>query len=233
MRVFISLFFFLSFSLNATQITVVTEIFPDFQYLDENNKIIGRSVDTVRKALDATDISYSISAHNWSVSYNAVLRDESTCIFSIVRLPNRENKFVWIGELENFDSAIYALKSRHIKINTLNDAKRYKTAVLRDNFSHHYLLERGFSELKNLLLIDNFDKIDKLMTTRHNMLDFIILSKNQFDYRSKTELKLKKLEPVYKLNTVNSPLFFACNVNMDTETVSKLRAGFTATSMMK
>ncbi|MEI8641032.1 hypothetical protein P4S68_07650 [Pseudoalteromonas sp. Hal099] len=56
--------------------------------------------------------------------------------------------------------------------------------MLRDNFSHHYLLERGFSEANNLLIIDSLDKIDKLISTRHDILDFVILSKKQFNYRA-------------------------------------------------
>ena len=204
----------------------VTEVFPDFQYLNKDNQLVGRSVDKVHKALEGTGINYSISANNWAISYNAALRDKNTCLFSIVRLPNRESKFTWVGELESFDSAIYGLKSRSIKLNTLNDAKGYKIAVLRDNFSHHYLLERGFSESRHLLLIDSLDKIDKLISTRHEILDFVVLSKKQFNYRIKTEPKLRLLEPVLNLNTSKSPLYFACNINMDPALVAQLKAAF-------
>ena len=165
MKGFVFLLCFLYPIAHANEINIVTEVFPDFQYLDANNQLAGRSVEKVKNALDAAGISYTMSANNWSVSYNAALRDKNTCIFSIVRLPPRENNFVWIAELEEFESAIYGLKSRGIKLKTLHDAKRYKIAVLRDNFSHHYLLERGFNESRHLLLIDNLDKIDKLITS--------------------------------------------------------------------
>jgi len=211
---------------NAAEITILTEVFPDFQYLNKDNQLVGRSVDKVHKALEGTGINYSISANNWAISYNAALRDKNTCLFSIVRLPNRESKFTWVGELESFDSAIYGLKSRSIKLNTLNDAKGYKIAVLRDNFSHHYLLERGFSESRHLLLIDSLDKIDKLISTRHEILDFVVLSKKQFNYRIKTEPKLRLLEPLLNLNTSKSPLYFACNINMDPALVAQLKAAF-------
>jgi len=204
----------------------VTEIFPDFQYIDSNGQLAGRSVDKVKKALATTDIKYTMSSHSWAVSYNAVLRDKNTCIFSIVKLPNREDKFSWIAQLERFDSAIYALKSRHIRLNTLNDVKNYKIAVVRDNFSHHYLLERGFSETKNLLIIDSLDKIDKLISTRYDILDFVILSNQQFNYRAKLEPKLKLLEPILNLNTRQSPLYFACNINMEQSLQDKLSAAF-------
>lgn len=226
MRCFFYVLCLLCVKVDAAEITIVTEVFPDFQYINENNQLAGRSVEKVHKALQGTGIDYAILPNNWAISYNAVLRDKNTCIFSMVRLPNREDKFVWVGELERFDSAIYALKSRGIKLNTLNDAKRYKIAVLRDNFSHHYLLERGFSEKTHLLLIDNLDKIDKLISTRHNILDFVVLSKKQFNYRIKKEPRLKLLEPVLTLNTSKSPLYFACNINMDPSLVTQLKAAF-------
>jgi len=226
MKLLMFLLFISCIKVDATEITIVTEVFPDFQYINEDNKLVGRSVDKVHKALESTGINYTMLAHSWAISYNAALRDKNTCIFSIVRLPNRESKFNWVGELESFDSAIYGLKSRGIKLNTLNDAKKYKIAVLRDNFSHHYLLERGFSESKHLLLIDSLDKIDKLISTRHEILDFVVLSKKQFSYRIKTEPKLELLEPLLNLNTTQSPLFFACNVNMDSALVSQLKAAF-------
>ncbi|CAM2880328.1 substrate-binding periplasmic protein [Pseudoalteromonas distincta] len=226
MRLYILILCFACIKVNAAEITIVTEVFPDFQYIDENNQLAGRSVDKVKKALATTDIKYTMSAHSWAVSYNAVLRDKNTCIFSIVKLPNREDKFSWIAQLERFDSAIYSLKSRHIHLNTLNDAKNYKIAVLRDNFSHHYLLERGFSETKNLLIIDSLDKIDKIISTRYDILDFVILSNKQFNYRAKLEPKLKLLEPVLNLNTKQPPLYFACNINMEQSLQDKLSAAF-------
>lgn len=232
MKLLIFLLFISCIKVDATEITIVTEVFPDFQYFNEENKLVGRSVDKVHKALEGTVIKYTMLAHSWAISYNAALRDKNTCIFSIVRLPNRESNFNWVGELESFDSAIYALKSRSIKLNTLNDAKGYKIAVLRDNFSHHYLLERGFSESRNLLLIDSLDKIDKLISTRHNILDFVVLNKKQFNYRVKTEPRLELLEPVLSLNTAQYPLFFACNINMDPALVTQLKVAFSKVSVL-
>ncbi|BBW93563.1 amino acid ABC transporter substrate-binding protein [Pseudoalteromonas sp. PS1M3] len=226
MKGFVFLLCVLCSTVKAHEINIVTEVFPDFQYIDANNKLAGRSVEKVKNALDKTDINYSLSANNWTVSYNAALRDKNTCIFSIVRLPQREDKFVWVSKLEPFESAIFALKSRGIKLNTLNDAKRYKIAVLKDNFSHHYLRERGFNENRHLLLIDNLDKIDKLISTRREILDFVVLSKKQFNYRLKTEPKLNLLEPVFDLNTTQAPLYFACNANMDPQIIKKLAHAF-------
>jgi polar amino acid transport system substrate-binding protein len=226
MKVLMCLFFFYCLKINAVEITLVTENFPDFQYVDNNSQLVGRSLDKVKTALDNINIKYTILVDNWTVSYNAALRDENTCIFSIARMHNREHKFQWIAELENFESAIYALKSRNIKINTLNDAKRYKIAVLRENYGHHYLLDNNFSESKNLLLIESLDNIDELISTRYDVLDLVVLGRKQFYHRVKNQPKLKLLEPVFNLNDLTSPLYFACNINMAPALVLQLKRAF-------
>jgi polar amino acid transport system substrate-binding protein len=226
MKVLMCLFFFYCLKINAVEITLVTENFPDFQYVDNNSQLVGRSLDKVKTALDNINIKYTILVDNWTVSYNAALRDENTCIFSIARMHNREHKFQWIAELENFESAIYALKSRNIKINTLNDAKRYKIAVLRENYGHHYLLDNNFSESKNLLLIESLDNIDELISTRYDVLDLVVLGRKQFYHRAKNQPKLKLLEPVFNLNDLTSPLYFACNINMAPALVLQLKRAF-------
>ncbi|XQF94404.1 hypothetical protein ACOBV9_20000 (plasmid) [Pseudoalteromonas espejiana] len=52
---------------NAAEITIVTEVFPDFQYIDENGQLAGRSVDKVKNALDNSDIKYTMLAHSWAL----------------------------------------------------------------------------------------------------------------------------------------------------------------------
>ena len=75
-------------------------------------------------------------------------------------------------------------------------------------------------------VVDNLDKIDKLISTRHDILDFVILSKKQFNYRAQFEPKLKLLEPIFTLNTQHSPLYFACNKNMPQSLQDRLSLAF-------
>ena len=59
-------------------ITVVTENFPNFQYLDENGVLTGTVVDKVKSGLEKSGVDYKLSVNSWSISYNAALRDSNT-----------------------------------------------------------------------------------------------------------------------------------------------------------
>ena len=136
----------------AAKLTVVTENFAPAQYLDANNNLVGDAADKVRLALDSAGIDYSISVSDWSMAYNIALRDPQTCIFSISRSPEREHNFIWFAKLAQFDTNFYSLKSKGISLTNLEQAKQYRIAVLKDNYSHHYLLSKGFKENENLML---------------------------------------------------------------------------------
>ena len=111
-------------------ITVVTENLPQLQYQDENGELVGTVVDKVLTSLKQSNINYEISVNPWSVSYNAALRDENTCIFSIARLPARERDFIWLSKLGRFSASFYSFNFQQISISHLQQAKQYRIAVL-------------------------------------------------------------------------------------------------------
>ncbi|XQF91363.1 hypothetical protein ACOBV8_20505 (plasmid) [Pseudoalteromonas espejiana] len=64
MKLYLLILCFACIRVNAAEITIVTEVFPDFQYIDENGQLAGRSVDKVKSALD-NYIKYTMLAHSW------------------------------------------------------------------------------------------------------------------------------------------------------------------------
>lgn len=202
------------------KLNIVTENFPPAQYIDDNNQLTGHVVEKVRKALDASSIDYTISVHSWSTAFNTALRDPQTCIFSVTRSKEREDKLLWIAELAELTTNFYALDSKNIQLDNLEQAKQYRVAVLKDNYSHQYLLSQGFEEGKNLLAMDSFDNIFNIVRSRKNSIDLVTLPKQRADYEQQTQQTIDNLQPVLKLNIKQPSLYFACNKALDK--VSKL-----------
>jgi len=163
----------------VAKLTVVTENFAPAQYLDANNNLVGDAADKVRLVLDSVGIDYSISVNDWSMAYNIALRDPQTCIFSISRSPEREHNFIWFAKLAQFDTNFYSLKSKGISLTNLEQAKQYRIAVLKDNYSHHYLLSKGFKENENLMLFSSFDNIFKIIQTRSSSIDLVVIQRSE------------------------------------------------------
>ncbi|MFC3034792.1 amino acid ABC transporter substrate-binding protein [Pseudoalteromonas fenneropenaei] len=204
----------LNASVRAAELNIVTENFPNFQYLNEQGQLQGKAAELVLKVLEASKIDHQISVMNWSLAYNAALRDDNTCLFSIARLDTRESQFTWVFPVAVFSASFYALESANITLSRLDDALQYKTAVIRNNFSHQYLLERGFDEERHLILITNFDNVFDLLATRSDLLDLVILSDAQYEYRlAKGEIKVP-LQRLWTLEAGRTELYFACNKNI-------------------
>lgn len=207
-------------------ITVVTENLPQLQYQDENGELVGTVVDKVLTSLKQSNINYEISVNPWSVSYNAALRDENTCIFSIARLPARERDFIWLSKLGRFSASFYSFNFQQISISNLQQAKQYRIAVLKDNYSHIFLKEHGFDETNQLILLDSFDNIYDVLKSRRTSIDLVVLSDQQFNFELQKDSSLNSLKPVFSIPVVNPDLYFACNKNMNTAWLEKLSKAF-------
>ena len=210
----------------AAKLTVVTENFAPAQYLDANNNLVGDAADIVRLVLDNAGIDYSISVNDWSMTYNIALRDPQTCIFSISRSPERESSFVWFAKLAQFDTNFYSLKSKGIVLTSLDQAKQYRIAVLKDNYSHHYLLSQGFKENENLMLFNSFDNIFKIIRARSSSIDLVVIPAQRINHEQSHLLNELQLEPLMPINVSQAPLYFACNKNLPNKLKRQLSAAF-------
>lgn len=210
----------------AAKLTVVTENFAPAQYLDANNNLVGDAADIVRLVLDSAGIDYSISVNDWSMTYNIALRDPQTCIFSISRSPERESSFVWFAKLAQFDTNFYSLKNKGIVLTSLEQAKQYRIAVLKDNYSHHYLLSQGFKENENLMLFNSFDNIFKIIKARSSSIDLVVIPAQRISHEQSHLLSKLQLEPLMPINANQAPLYFACNKNLPNKLKQQLSTAF-------
>lgn len=217
-------FFLLSTKTFAYTLNIVTELFPTYQYLDKQGNLAGPTVTKVRNILADADIDYSLSVEPWHVAYSAVKRDPNTCIFSIGRNNQREDMFNWVFPVGQFTSSFYALKSRNLKLSVLEDALKYRTAVIRNNFSHQYLKEHGFNEQEQLVVISSFSKVLEILETRKNQLDLVVLGDSQVQDASKDNKLMQHLEPLLKLENINNQLYFACNKSVPDYILDKLHS---------
>lgn len=213
---------FYSSSILAYQLHVVTENFPSYQAINKDGKLEGPAAEKVRNILAHSNIAYQINIESWATAYSAVKRDSNTCIFSIGRNRARENQFNWLFPIAKFTSSFYALKDSNIVMNDLEDAFKYRTAVIRNNFSHQYLKEHGFSEEKNLVIVSTFNKVLELLETRRSVLDLVVLSDTQVNSVDNKETMMRFLKPVFALANLDQQLYFACNLDVPKNVTDKI-----------
>jgi len=222
----ISLSLILSFKAATQQQTIhlVTEHLPPYQVLEENGEISGFAVELIHEVMKRSGYQYQLNGYSWARSYNLTLQKPNYCIFSIARIPEREKLFAWIGTITEVNNAvIWGLKSQHrSKKLTLEEIKNYLIAVNKNDVTHLGLVERGFSEKRNLYVLEHTDSLINLLVTRPE-IDFIVADDITIGYRAELAgVDLNLIERVYEIKDLPLNFYLACNKQTDKNIINKL-----------
>ena len=132
-------------------LNVVTEEFPPYNYTDDG-KIKGISTTVVTETLKRSGLKYRLRALPWRSAYKKIaLKEKNVLIYSIYRSAERETLFAaWVGPILP-PAAVYFYKLRartDIKVASLDEARRYKIGVTRDDINHELLKKLNFPRLE-------------------------------------------------------------------------------------
>ena len=174
-------------------VKVVTEDWKPFSF-EEDGVVKGSSTEIVRQVLDRMGADYSFKVYPWARAYSMAREDENTLIFAIVRTPEREPLFRWVGQVAPTDqSSFYKLRSRDdIVINSLEDTKPYTIVTNRDSDKHQFLVANGFEKI--ILESDQVLTVKLFLSGRTDLL--IMHDINLLPHLEALEIPLEKLERV-------------------------------------
>jgi polar amino acid transport system substrate-binding protein len=134
----------------ATMVTCVTEENRPVNFL-ENGKVTGFSTEVVEAVLKEIEVQGDIQIMPWARAYATALHKENVLIFTIMRTPEREHLFKWVGVVSPPDSSyLYALRERKLKLDHLEDALRYNIATINGDAREQYLESKGFVKGRQL-----------------------------------------------------------------------------------
>lgn len=207
--------------ITTEKITVVTEHLAPFQIV-EGNSITGLSHEMVDTVFKKSGLSYEIEAHPWSLSYNRAKNKANVCIYSLGRLPLREDQFQWVGHLAKSSISIYSLATKSYEISSLEEVKHYQTAVIRDDVTHHFLLSKGFVEGQNLYVMDNYDALLTLLELPSRNIDLVLINDGLIFNRFKDKNQISKYKSVYALNELTLDFYLACSLQTSPTIVNYL-----------
>lgn len=208
----------------ATDIRVVTEHLPPYQ-INTAAGPRGFATEVVQQLFKEADQPYQIEFQSWSRAYQLALRDANVCIYSISKSDERQRLFQWVGALSYNITGVYALKNRtDIRLTSLDDARKYTIAVTRDDITHHYLLQHGFREGKELYVLDTVDSMLQVLANRSKEIDLVLVNDTILKYRAH-EAGMSEQQFTRLLDLPDLPLDFhlACSLKTSPALVAKLR----------
>lgn len=210
----------------AQRVHIVTESLPPFQIV-QDNKVTGLATDVVHEVMSRTELEYDINAYPWNYSYNLTLRDANTCIYSMARIEHRETKFIWVGAVVDIETTFYSLKSgADVDIKSLEDAKNYKTVVIRDDVTHHFLAARGFVENEHFYVAENSEQMIRLLKIKDNFHIVLVDPVTLGPRLAGSSLTIDDFEYEYLVKEVPTKYYLACNTKMNITTLKALQSAF-------
>jgi polar amino acid transport system substrate-binding protein len=144
----------------AAAIHYFTENYPPFNY-EQETLLYGVSVDILDALFEKLEIPLNredVMLKTWSEGYNTVLNTSQTALFSMVRAPERESLFKWVGPIAPHKDVLIAKKSAAIAIGTASDIPNYKIAVIRDYSNVQLLLDAGIPQ-NELIIAENSSEL--------------------------------------------------------------------------
>jgi len=211
---------FLSLSLAAPAahaLTLVTEENAPFNYT-EQGKVVGLSTEIVTELGRRSGIPLQIQSMPWEKGYIAVQRDKETCIYSTVRLDNREQLFSWIGPIATNQWVLIG-KSEFAGINVVEDARKYRVGVVARDAKIEFLMSKGVTDLREV----SEDGLNppRLVLGRDDPNRIDLWATSAYGARRTAErAKVKDIKVVLPLHAV--PLYLACGRNTSPQTVKAL-----------
>lgn len=200
----------------ATKIKLVTENYPPFN-MEESGKIVGMSTDILKELLKRENIEYSLELFPWARSYKMGMEEKDTVVYSTTRTPEREALFKWVGPLVSNDWVFFAKKGSSIKINSLDDARKYSVGGYNGDATSEFLLKEKFEKGKNLQLATN-DKQNALKLEA-GRIDLWATGSQLGPWIAKTE-KTGKVVPLYTFK--KTEMYAAFNKDFDAALIKKL-----------
>lgn len=128
-------------------LTLLTEDYPPLNYLNEG-KLTGAGVDVVTEIQTLLKSKVKIEVMPWKRAYLRASGAEKIGIFSLVRSPERERLFKWVGPIATKRYAFYGLKSEELYASKIKDLTSYKIGVQIGSRLESYLEEQGFANVQ-------------------------------------------------------------------------------------
>jgi len=224
----VSIFIVLQVSaLNAASledISILTEDYPPYTYVDSTGEVEGMSVRMLEESyaqIDETLDKSRIKVQPWARAYRSALNGKNTLLFSTNRTAQREKLFQWAGPISNAKTVLLARVDRHIKIDGPQSLRQYVIGGIRDDVAMQLVAKELAGE-------------GTLLSSPYNRSLLRMLSLGRIDLWAYSERAAKQLlskngfnpadyESVYTLQ--NSNIYFAFSKNTPSHLVTKLQLG--------
>lgn len=217
--------FFSSISFGEDKLRLYTENYPPYNmsnsgqpFAHKAEDISGLCTELVKAILKHSKVDFSLKLREWSAGLNRAQKRPNHAIFCTAKTEERDPYFHWIGPLTEIEWTLFAKPGSKIKLESLDDAKKYRIGGYKGDVLSDYLIEKGF----DVVTIAN-DALNprKLML---DQIDLWITDGLSGPYLASESEDIEDLTKVLVFRT--TPLYLAVNVESNEKIVNELNNAF-------
>lgn len=208
----------------AGDLMVVTEDIAPYSYR-EDGEVKGMSTEVVEAVLEGAGYRAKIEVLPWARSFHLAQTRPNTLLYSVIRTPEREEMFAWIGAVAPYRVSLYKLADNDaIALTTLDEAKPYRVGVYLADAKHDYLTNRGFQNL-DPVESDVFN-LRKLLLGR---IDLMAIDDAALGQLLKSEgVEPTRLQRAVSIPELSGETYLAINKTSDADLITALQDSLTA-----
>lgn len=204
---------------------IVGEVWEPYQYPDKSGDPAGFATQVVAQLLKQAKIApREVEFYPWVRAYKKAQTERNMLILSLSRIPEREDKFIWIGKISSQYFQFYALKtnSKISKAKTLDDIFNYTIVVSKNSALDKYLTKRNFPNVERIL--DNDEAYQMLAKERADLMFKAPSASNpevKFEGYSDSDLKV-----IYTPSDAKNDFYLALSKDSSPDLAKRLQKAF-------
>ena len=113
-------------------------------------KITGLGTEVVEAVLQQLGLQGQFQSMPWARAYETASNVPGVLIYSMVRTPEREKRFKWVGVIAPSEYYLFSLADKRLTIDSLGKAQGLQIGTVNQSVGEQFLLSRGFVKGKNL-----------------------------------------------------------------------------------
>lgn len=203
-------------------IIFVAEELPPYHFINSEGHVSGALVEVVKAMLEQAKLSGMIEIQPFARVYKNTQTQQNTFMFSMLKTPNREEKFQWVGQTYKSTAVLVGLKNRQdIKLHSLESAKPFTVGTIRGYHSDNFLHENGFSEKENLSLSVTSKHLWAMLFNKR--IDLVLTNYMALDREIKQSgFDSNEITPYLSLPNFPSELYIATGLATSSEMIERL-----------
>ncbi|MCC2616359.1 transporter substrate-binding domain-containing protein [Aestuariibacter halophilus] len=216
-------------SVQARNVSAVTELFYPYQVLDEDRQLSGYAVEVVQAMAKNLDDTLAIQILPWSVAYHHALETPDTLIFSMGKNDARTPLFHWIGPIDREKLYFWALNDDKLpRTNALEAFRDLRIAVVKDATTDQFLTRSGFTNLYRMASQEsNVGEESRILMLIKGRADLMISGERAMESALKAlSLPPDRLHKVYRAHVLDSELYLAFVQGSDIKLVERYQRAF-------